>query len=150
MTAGTIRYTVGNENNPGDPWGRSDRVVAPDGSARLDHHFSRFGGSGAWTGTVDSATLAAIWAGLDRAGFPEVPAFDAVAGSTLRKLVVESGGVERRALLVRHQTASMLGYAEAFDLLDGVIRELSGGSVTYPTKQRVIVLNIAPVALSEH
>ena len=45
MTWPTIRYRVGNEHNPADPWGRSELVIHPDGSARLDHHFSMGGDS---------------------------------------------------------------------------------------------------------
>lgn len=41
MASFTVRYSVGNEHNPGDPWGRSELVIHADGSARLDHHFSR-------------------------------------------------------------------------------------------------------------
>ena len=41
MTWPTVRYSVGNEHDPGDPWGRSELVIHADGSARLDHHFSR-------------------------------------------------------------------------------------------------------------
>jgi len=26
----TIRYSVGNEHNPGDPWGRSELVIRAD------------------------------------------------------------------------------------------------------------------------
>ena len=37
------------------------------------------------------------------------------------------------------------GYAEAFDVLDGVIRQLSGEDVSYPTKQQKIVRNIEAV-----
>ncbi len=41
MAARTIRYRVGNEHSPTDPWGRSELVIHPDGTARLDHFFSR-------------------------------------------------------------------------------------------------------------
>ncbi len=37
MTGLTIGYSVGNEHNPSDPWGRSELVIQADGSARLDH-----------------------------------------------------------------------------------------------------------------
>lgn len=145
MSAGTLRYRVGNENNPGDPWGRSELVISPGGSARLDHHFSRRRETGAWTGQVDAAALDALWAALDRAGFPAVPALPLVAGATLRRLVVDADGTQREAIVDWHQAPSLPGYAEAFDLLDGVIRQLSGGAVRYPTKQPPIVSDIAAV-----
>jgi hypothetical protein len=143
MSARTVRYSTGNENNPGNPWGRSELIIAPDGSARLDHFFSRQPRVAAWTGLVDAAALDALWAALDRAGFPAVPAFRPVAGATFRALTVEDGETSLRALLDWHQAPSLPGYAEAFDLLDGVIRQLSGDTVPYPTTQPVIVRDIA-------
>lgn len=145
MSAGTLRYRVGNEHNPGDPWGRSELVISPGGSARLDHHFSRRRETGAWTGQVGAAALDALWAALDRAGFPAVPALPLVAGATLRRLAVEADGIEQVAIVDWHQTPSLPGYGEAFDLLDGMIRQLSGESVPYPTTQPPIVSDIAAV-----
>jgi hypothetical protein len=143
MPGGTVSYSVGNEHNPGNPWGRSELVITPDGRARLDHFFSRQPGGCAWTGQVDEAALAALWAALDRAGFPEVPAFRPVADATLRALTVRIGNTERTALVDWHQTPSLPGYAEAFDVLDGVIRQLSGGSVPYPSAQPPIVRDVS-------
>jgi hypothetical protein len=37
------------------------------------------------------------------------------------------------------------GYAEAFDLIDAVIRQLSGGAVPYPTKREPIVHGIVAI-----
>jgi hypothetical protein len=39
----------------------------------------------------------------------------------------------------------MPGYAEAFDLLDAVIRQLSGDTVRYPTTRGQIVYGIVAV-----
>jgi hypothetical protein len=55
MAGRTVLYSVGNENNPADPWGRSELVILPGGRARLDHHFSRRRTAGAWTGQVETA-----------------------------------------------------------------------------------------------
>lgn len=145
MVAATVRYSVGNENNPSDPWGRSELVIAPDGSARLDHHFSRVRRVAIWQGLVDPVALAVIWAGLEQAGFPAEPTSQFTAGATLRRLVVESDGVERQAIVDWHKAPELPGYAEAFDVLDGVIRQLSGGDVSYPTKQPTIVRNIEAI-----
>jgi hypothetical protein len=143
MGAGTVRYSVGNENNPGDPWGRSELVVGPDGSARLDHYFSRSPRVGSWTGQVEPAATAALRAALDQAGFPAVPVLRPVAGATLRTLVVETDGGREEAVVDWHKAPALPGYAEAFDLLDGVIRQLSGGAVPYPTTQTAIVRDVA-------
>jgi len=36
MTVRVLRYSVGNEHDPGDPWGRSELVIDQDGTARMD------------------------------------------------------------------------------------------------------------------
>jgi hypothetical protein len=137
---------VGNEHNPGNPWGRSELVIAQDGTAHLDHYFSREPAVGSWHGQVEAEALGRLRDALDRAGFPVVPAFQPVADATLRWLRVEAAGTEQRAIVDWHQAPSLPGYAEAFDLLDGVIRQLSGGRVPYPTSQPPIVRDIAPAA----
>jgi hypothetical protein len=132
MASFTVRYSVGNEHNPGDPWGRSELVIHADGSARLDHHFSR------------GRELGELRAALDRAGFPTLPPTpDLPPGASLRSLAVEVDGVARQALVSWHHTPSMPGYTEAFDLIDAVIRQLSGEAVPYPTKRGPIVHDIA-------
>jgi hypothetical protein len=139
-----LRYSVGNERNPGNPWGRSELAIAPDGTARLDHYFSREPAVGSWTGQVDEDALGRLWDALDRAGFPAVPEFQPVADATLRWLRVETAGTEQRAMVGWHQALSLPGYADAFDLLDGVIRQLSGERVPYPSSQPLIVRDVIP------
>jgi len=141
MAARSLRYSVGNEHDPGDPWGRSELVIQPDGTARLDHHYSRGGWSDAWTGRVDAAALDALWAALDRAGFPAATASAPTGGATLRQLTVDVDGVAEHALI--DWRATLPGYTDAFDILDGMIRQLSGDTVTYLTSQSVIVHDIA-------
>jgi hypothetical protein len=147
MTVRLLRYSVGNENNPGDPWGRSELVIQPDGTARLDHHFSRVRMVSAWTGQVDATALDALWAALERAGFPAVPTSPPVGGASLRRLTLEVDGTSQQASVDWHLASSLPGYAEAFDVLDGVVRQLSGDAVAYPTGQSGIVRNIASVSV---
>jgi hypothetical protein len=136
----TISYSVGNEHNPTDPWGRSELVIHPDGSARLDRHFSMRGGSRAWAGHVDAAALDELLAALARAGFPPFPpALPLPPGTTLRRLAVTADGTEEQALVSWHDPPPQPGYAEAFDLIDAVIRQLSADAVDYPTKRGPIV-----------
>ena len=142
MTAWEVRYSVGNEHNPSDPWGRSELTLRADRTAWLDHFFSRGPGIGTWTGRVDPAALDALWAGLDRAGFPAEPSGPLVAGATLRRLTTVVDGVTRQASVEWRKAASLPGYAEAFDILDGVIRQLSGEAVPYPSTQPPIVSSI--------
>lgn len=144
MAARTIRYHVGNEHSPTDPWGRSELVIQADGTARLDHVFSRSMAAAAWTGRVDASALEELWAALATAGFPEVPAIPMLPpDSTVRRLTVEADDISAEALVSWHQAPSLPGYAEAFDVIDGVIRQLSGDTVTYPTSQPQIVRGVA-------
>ena len=136
----TIRYSAGNEHNPGDPWGRSELVIRADGSARLDHHFSRGRQPRAWAGHVDASVPGELLAALDRAGFPAVPpAGPLPPGAAPRRLTVETDGAARQALVSWHRAPSLPGYAEAFDLIDAVIRQLSGDAVPYPTERGPVV-----------
>lgn len=139
VTVRLIRYSVGNENDPGDPWGRSELVVEPDGSARLDHYFSRVATTGSWSGRIDVATLDRLWSALDQAGFPARPTKPLVAGSAVRRLTVETDGRSDHTMIGWHEAASLPGYAEAFGILDAAISQLSAGAVPYPTTEATIV-----------
>jgi hypothetical protein len=140
VTWPTIRYSVGNEHNPADPLGRSELVIHPDGSARLDHHFSRGGEPRAWSGHVDAAALDELLAALDRAGFPPSrPAQGFPPDSALRWLAVEAAGAVQQGVISRDDPSPQPGYAAAFDLIDAVIRQLSGAAVNYPTKRGTVV-----------
>ena len=145
MTMRQLHYTVGNENNPGDPFGRSDLVISPDGTARLEHHFSRVRTVGRWTGRVDPTALWSLWSALERADFASLPSSGFLPGSTLRHLVTEVDGAPQSALVDWHGAAKLPGFAEAFDLLDAIIRQLSGDTVRYPTEQPRIVQDVAAV-----
>jgi len=139
MTMRVLRYSVGNEHDPGDPWGRSELVIDHDGTARLEHYFSRSHTVGAWTGRVDATALETLWVALARAGFPTTPTEPLTPGAAPRRLVVESDGGSERAIVGYHRASSLPGYAEAFDLLDAVVRQLSADAIPYPTSQPPIV-----------
>ncbi|HZM78826.1 MAG TPA: hypothetical protein VFC19_24115 [Candidatus Limnocylindrales bacterium] len=141
MTTRVLAYNVGNEHDPGDPWGRSELVIQPDGTARLDHFFSRRGPVGAWTGRVDAGALEALWSALEQAGFPDAPTTMLTAGATPRRLTVEADGVSQRVMIDYHGASKLPGYAEAFDLLDAIVRQLSEDAVDYPTNQPATVVS---------
>ncbi|MFI7543953.1 hypothetical protein [Actinoplanes sp. NPDC049599] len=61
MTARRCRYSVGNEHDPGDPYG----------TASLHHRFPVTPGAHGWTGQVQPAALRALAGALARAGFPD-------------------------------------------------------------------------------
>ena len=134
MTRPAIRYSVGNEHNPADPWGRSELVIHSDGSARLDHYFSMGGEPRAWFGYVDAAALDEMLTALDQAGFPPFPgATPAPPDTTFRRLALEADGTVQQGLGSWDDPVLPPGYAEAFALIDAVIRQLSGDAVDYPT-----------------
>lgn len=139
VTMGLIRYSVGNEHDPGDPWGRSELVILPDGAARLDHHFSRSRAVGAWSGRVDAAALDRLWSALDRAGFPAGSTRPLTACSAVRRLTVEADGQTHQTIIGWHEAASLPAYDEAFGILDAVINQLSADAVDYPTRESTIV-----------
>jgi hypothetical protein len=141
-----LRYSVGNEHDPGDPWGRSELVVRHDGTARLEHYFSRTAVVGAWTGRVDTAALQALWSALRQAGFPAAPTTLLPPGTSPRRLTVESDTGSESAMVGYHQAGSLPGYREAFDLLDAIVRQLSLDAVSYSTNQPIIVQEAAPVS----
>ena len=144
----TIRYTAGNEHNPADPWGRSELVIYPDGSARLDHHFSRSRPPRAWAGYVDRAAHDELLAAVEQEGWPPPAAAGAVPpDSTPRWLALEADGAVRHGLVGWNKPAMRPGYAVAFDLIDAVIRQLSGEAVKYPTTRGPLVRGTFPVAL---
>jgi hypothetical protein len=141
-----LRYSVGDENDPGDPWGRTDLLIHADGSTRLEHHFSRERGVIVRTGRIDVGALDVLWVGLRRAGFPSVLVAAAVPEAPLRRLTVEDDAGSQTAVVGWTQAASLRGYAAAFDVLDGVVRQLSGDAVGYPTKQQEIVHEVVAVS----
>ena len=148
MAERTIRYRTGNEYNPSDPFGRSELVLHADGRARLDHYFSRQSRTGAWTGQVDAAAVDALFAALREAGFP-APAGPGGAlppGAALRTLIIEADGVSEEISLAWHQRAAQPGYGVAFDIIDGVITQLSGADVPYRSSQPLIVTVITALA----
>jgi hypothetical protein len=140
MARPTIRYSVGNEHNPADPWGRSELVIYPDGGARLDHHFSRGGPARAWGGYVDAAPRRELLDSLERAGWPPAPSAKPVPpDAALRRLAIEENGAVREGVTAWSKAALPSGYAEAFDIIDAVIRQLSGDAVEYPTERGPVV-----------
>jgi hypothetical protein len=147
MERGRLSYSVGNENNPGNPFGRSDLAIATDGSARLEHT-ARGGAKRAWTGRVAASALDRLWAALGRSGFPAVPQHPIPGGATMRVLTIEPGGGAKQGAYVEWSAAAKLpGYDEAFALLDAVEHLLSGRSVARvkSVADDAVVTDVTPV-----
>ena len=122
-----IAYGVGNEHDPGDPYGRNELVIEVDGRARLDHYTR--GGHSAWAGKVGSHDLDGIWGALEQAGFPLVPKHFVPPGSTIRSLSVGVGAERQSAYVTWDATPTLPGYNAAFGILDSIVRQLRDEAV---------------------
>lgn len=146
MLEDLLAYKVGNEHSPTDPWGKSELAIHPDGSCWLSHRFSRGRGRRSWLGRVVPQAMEALSAGLERAGFGQTeppPPAALVPGATLRRLSIDADGPKVTVAVDWHHTSELPGYAEAFDVIDAIIRQLSGETVKYPTQQRGAVVKDA-------
>jgi hypothetical protein len=121
---GTLSYSVGNEHNPADPFGRHELIIEPTGRTRLDHF--RLGQHRAWSGRVTPATLARLWSALARACFPNVADRPLPAGATLCTVAVGEGEARSVARLAWQAARETPGYGKAIALLDDIIRQMSG------------------------
>jgi len=146
MTRGRVKYNVGVETKPGNPFGRSELAIDSNGKARLDQYVLG-GGHQAWTGRVDRGTLDLLWAAVELSGYPKVPAHPVPAGSSIRTLVIETADAPAQAAHVAYHAAPKLaGYADAFKLLDQIVRQLSGDTVQrVPATPETLVTDIAAV-----
>jgi|GEM_PF-2111953 len=121
-----IWYTVGNEHNPSDPFGRVVLTIEADGSAELEH-YSRMG-DGAWTARVAPDVIARIRSELARSSFPHVPREPIPAGSALRHLEVVTDDEPEYAVMSAQQGERLEGFAQAFELLDAIAVRISSGA----------------------
>jgi hypothetical protein len=79
---------------------------------------------------------------------PPVPSPVPLAPDTaLRRLTVEANGAAQQAIVGWHRAPSLPGYAEAFDLIDAVIRQLSADAVQYPTNRGPVVHGAVAIAV---
>jgi hypothetical protein len=122
-----IDYSAGNEHAPSNPWGRTDLSIEPDGKASLEHR--RLGRYRAWRGSVDAATVTRVHDALAKVGFPDVPPHPVAAGATIRVLTFVEGERQRTAMVAWHAAKDLPGYAEAFEVLDSIVRQLSEDTV---------------------
>jgi hypothetical protein len=122
-----IEYATGLENAPGDPFGRTELVIEPDGAARLEHR--HVGRHRAWTGRIDPQVLERLQAALERAGFPNVARHPVPAGATIRTLVAERDGSREGVHVAWHAAKDLPGYDEAFAILDSLVRQMSEDTV---------------------
>ena len=92
----------------------------------------------------DAELVAVLTLALERAGFPTPPT-PLMPGAAPRRLTVDRDGVSEQAMVGYHEASKLPGYAEAFDILDAIVRQLSDDAVPYPTSQPSIVHDRATV-----
>jgi hypothetical protein len=140
-----LTYSVGNEHDPTDPFGRSELTIEPAGGTRLDH--DQHGRHRAWSGRVGPAAVERLWAALARAGFPRVGNQRPVpAGAPLCTLVAGDGEARRAVRLAWREARGLPGYDEAITILDDIIRQLSGEAMGgVPDAPGVVVSDIQRV-----
>jgi len=126
-----ISYSIGNEHNPADPFGRCRLVIETDSRARLDK-FTR-SGRFAWTGTVKASALDSFWSALERAKFPSFPRTNVPAGGAMHALSIGPGpATAQSACIYIGASAALPGYCEAFTIIDAIIRQMSDESDASP------------------
>ena len=122
-----LDYIAGNENAPGDPFGRTELTLEASGDAKLVHKHR--GVHKTWTGKVDAATLQTLWSALEAGGFPNVPKHPVPGGSAMRVLTATVDGKALDAFVAWHAAAKLDGYKDAFPMLDSIVRQLSEDTV---------------------
>lgn len=144
VTRDRIHYRVGNENSPGDPWGRSMLYIEADGAARLEQF--EFDRVTTWTGKVATSALDRLWGAIAEAGFPVVPPHMPPAGSSTRVLQIGSEPGSAVAYVAYHFANQLPGYSTAFLILDTIIRQLSENMVQAVPESAPIVDGVTRVS----
>jgi hypothetical protein len=121
-----LTYSAGNEHNPGNPFGKNVLVIDGE-AARLEH--TDAAGTKAWTGKVPPAVVERLWAALARGGFPVVAKHPVPAGATVRMLEVGEGAARKAAFVEWRAATKQPGYDEAFQILDSIVRTMSGDTI---------------------
>jgi hypothetical protein len=115
-----IGFTIGNEHNPSDPFGRVVISIGDDDRVTLEH-FSR-AGNATYTADLSPGVREEITSALARGGFPEVPPHQIPAGGAIRRLDVDG----QSASMYDDFGKSLDGYKEAFAILDSLTLQLTG------------------------
>lgn len=124
--ANVLWFTLGNEFNPGDPFGRV--VIAIDDASRVTlEHYSRQGNA-TYTAQLGAGVLDEIRSELARGGFPHVPQHQIPGGAAIRQLELLIDGEPGYALLYDDFGKQLDGYDSAFGILDSITLQLTGYS----------------------
>lgn len=123
-----IFYGLGNEDDPGDPFGRTELVLEAGGRAHLDNRQAP-APARAWEGRLGPGVFEQVLAALQTASFPAGAPKVFRPGAAVAQLRVEADGASTAADLDWHAATRMPGYRDALRLLDGIVAQLSGGKI---------------------
>jgi hypothetical protein len=119
-------FTIGNEHNPGDPFGRVVLTI-DDANHLVLEHYARQGNSSC-TADVGAGVVDDIRAALARGGFPQVPRHQIPAGATMRQLELVTDGEPQYAMVEDFFGKQLEGYRDAFAILDSLTLQLTGNA----------------------
>jgi hypothetical protein len=117
-------FTIGNEHNPGDPFGRVVLTIDAGHHATLEHYARQ--GNATYTADLGPGVTDEIRAALARSGFPDVPRHQIPAGASLRQLELVTDHDPQYAIVEDRFGMELEGYKDAFAILDSLTLQLTG------------------------
>ena len=119
-----LTYAAGAEGAPGVLFGRNILTVRGDGSLELENRW--YTRRRSFQGRIAPEVLDRVLAALLGGKFPETPPHRIPPGSSLRTVHIKKGTAEAYTLPIDwHAGAQMPGLADAFKLLDSIVRQAS-------------------------
>jgi hypothetical protein len=119
-----VWFTIGNEHNPGDPFGRVVITIDDAGHVVLEHYSRQ--GNATYTADAEPGVIDEIRAALARGGFPDVPRHQIPAGAAMRQLELVTDGEPQYAMVYDSFGMQLEGYKDAFAILDSLALQLTG------------------------
>jgi hypothetical protein len=121
-----IEYVTGSEHGI-QPFGELRLEIAPDGAASLEHRFH--GHRNAWRGQVQIESIRSLFDALAAATFPTQVAWASMAPDEEMRSLTIGSDPKRKVVIPWNQARKTAGYADAFRILDEIVRQLSDGKV---------------------
>lgn len=138
-----IRYDTGNPEAPDDPFGRRLLIVDRSGLTRLGNWHR--GGARAWSGTVVLEVMDEVLEHLAAGGFPEWRP-SKIAPGAIYTLVVE--GDESYSVMDSAHTSNP-EFKVALQLLNGIVRQLSGDAIRIGQPERTLVHGTRSISIDD-
>ena len=117
-------FTIGNEFNPGDPFGRVALTIDDQDRVTLEHYSRQ--GNATYTAELGDGVLDEIRQALADGGFPQVPQHQVPAGAAIRQLELVTDGEPVSASMYDDFGKTFDGYRDAFAILDSLTLQLTG------------------------